>query len=90
MLPYIDPQHFKNDQYKSSKKSDVYSVGMLLWEISSGRQPFESFDKSAALKVEISNGKREAPVSDTPNGYNDIYKSIVCCNSFFTVYIYIF
>jgi serine/threonine protein kinase len=42
MIPYIDPQLFKkqmNDDKKysrASKKSDVYSVGILLWEISSG------------------------------------------------------
>ena len=50
MLPYIDPQHLKNGQYKENTKSDVYSVGVLLWEISSGRQPFESYDKPIALK----------------------------------------
>jgi hypothetical protein len=42
MILYIDPQFFKeltnnNDKnycYKANKKSDVYSVGMLLWDIS--------------------------------------------------------
>ncbi|PKY49641.1 hypothetical protein RhiirA4_465713 [Rhizophagus irregularis] len=33
-----------NNNYIENKKSDVCSVGVLLWEMSSGRQPFESFD----------------------------------------------
>jgi hypothetical protein len=61
----------------------VYSVGVLLWEISSGRRPFESYDddfKRIALMMEISNGKREIPVSDTPIDYVNIYTSmIICC-----------
>ena len=73
MVPYIDPQHFKKQ--KASKKSDVYSVGVLLWEISSGQKPFESYDSfPMALMNEISNGKRETPISDTPIEYINIYK----------------
>jgi hypothetical protein len=57
----------------------VYSVGVLLWEISSGRQPFESFDdhyKRAALLLEITNGKREIPIHNTPIDYVNIYTSM--------------
>lgn len=47
--------------------SDVYSVGVLLWEISSGRPPFytegEKYD--IGLIYEISEGLREKPVPDT-------------------------
>src|SRR5438876_6160128 len=42
ILPYIDPQRLKRK--RANKKSDVYSVGVLLWEISSGKKPFESYD----------------------------------------------
>jgi serine/threonine protein kinase len=86
MIPYIDPQHFKkqtNDDnknhYKANKKSDVYSVGVLLWELSSGKKPFETYDKpyqKPTLMLEILNGKRETPTSDTPIDYIKIYKSI--------------
>ncbi|GES97501.1 kinase-like domain-containing protein [Rhizophagus clarus] len=84
LLPYIDPQYFeeqtnnndKNYHYKANKKSDVYSVGVLLWEISSGQKPFESYDapyKQPRLILEILNGKRETPVSNTPIDYINIY-----------------
>ncbi|KAF0550257.1 kinase-like protein [Gigaspora margarita] len=44
MLAYIEPQCFIVPRYKRDKKSDVYRFGIILWEISSGRPPFESFD----------------------------------------------
>ena len=85
MVPYIDPQRFK--KLASNEKSDVYSVSVLLWEISSGQKPFSSYDESCFLKTallyEILNGKRETPISDTPIDYIDIYKSMnliyYCC-----------
>src|SRR4051794_35475071 len=82
MLPYIDPQYFKqqtnNENYKANKKSDVYSVGVILWEISSGQNPFKSYDRpnqKPALMMEILNGKREIPVFGTPIDYVNVYKS---------------
>jgi serine/threonine protein kinase len=77
MVPYIDPQCIKK-QKRPNKKSDVYSVGVLLWEISSGRKPFESHDNIYAIALinEILNGKRENPVSGTPIGYIKIYSSM--------------
>ena len=84
MLPYIDPRHFKrqtnNDNYKANKKSDVYSVGVILWEISSGQGPFKSYNKpyqKPALMMEILNGKRETPIIGTPIDYINIYTSII-------------
>ena len=81
MLPYIDPQCFKeqtnNGHYKANKKSDVYSVGVLLWEISSGKTPFESYNSfnSAVLIYKILGGEREAPAPDVPIDYIKIYES---------------
>ena len=86
MIPYIDPRHFENqingdvNRYKANEKSDVYSVGVILWEISSGRKPFESYDKlhqKLELMMEILNGKREDPISNTPKDFIRIYKSIL-------------
>ncbi|PKK77855.1 kinase-like protein [Rhizophagus irregularis] len=90
MLPYIDPLLFKdqkepkeqtnNEQhYKANKKSDVYSVGVLLWEISSGRLPFESY-YSHTLITELQNGKRESPVPGMPDKYVEVYTSCWQCN----------
>ena len=94
MVPYIDPQHFKqpnnkkNKHYKTSKKSDVYSVSVLLWEISSGQKPFKSDDDSyypVILVSKILDGKRETPVSGTPIDYINIHTSIILYCIFFNV-----
>ena len=75
MIPYYDPQLFKGQ--KANKKSDVYSVGVLLWEISSGKEPFDSCDSIPAVTLyKISEGKREIPVPGTPIDYINIYTSM--------------
>ena len=40
MVAYIEPQCFIIDNYKRNEKSDIYSLGVLIWEISSGKPPF--------------------------------------------------
>ena len=77
VIPYIDPKSFSRRQkYQLNEKSDVYSVGVLLWEISSGYPPFHtegSYD--IALALDISQGHRETVVPDTPDEYVKIYTS---------------
>ncbi|CAJ0913509.1 17671_t:CDS:2, partial [Entrophospora sp. SA101] len=74
IVPYIDPQCFKindNKVYKPNKKSDVYSVGVLLWELSSNRPPFSNLDQvqQRTLHFHISQGIREEPIPNTPDEY---------------------
>jgi len=88
VVPYIDPKSFNRRQsYILNEKSDVYSVGVLLWEISSGHPPFyEPYDIGLAL--EISQGQREKTVPDTPDEYAKLYigKYIYINNLFVNVY----
>ncbi|KAF0411260.1 calmodulin-dependent protein kinase [Gigaspora margarita] len=43
LMQYTDPQYLEtHETYKLNKSSDVYSIGVLLWEISSGIVPFKS------------------------------------------------
>ena len=75
MVPYVDPKSFNRRQrYVLNEKSDVYSVGILLWEISSGCPPFHTerpYDIGLAL--EILQGRREKTVPDTPDDYAKLY-----------------
>uniref|UniRef100_U9UA34 Protein kinase domain-containing protein n=1 Tax=Rhizophagus irregularis (strain DAOM 181602 / DAOM 197198 / MUCL 43194) TaxID=747089 RepID=U9UA34_RHIID len=81
MITYIDPQVFNrkrdsNNQiqlYSLNKKSDVYSIGILLWEISSGRPPFCNEPCDVGLAMEILHGLREKPIPNTPEDYIKIY-----------------
>ena len=79
VIPYVDPKSFNNQNnstqiYSLNGKSDVYSVGVLLWELSSGRPPFidnKSYDDN--LAAEILQGLRETVISNTPDDYVKLY-----------------
>ncbi|GBB95591.1 hypothetical protein RclHR1_02570025 [Rhizophagus clarus] len=75
VIPYVDPKSFNNDDYKLSNKSDVYSVGVLLWQISSGREPFKDkgFDYDLRLVISINDGLREKIIDGTPVEYSELY-----------------
>ncbi|POG61389.1 kinase-like domain-containing protein [Rhizophagus irregularis DAOM 181602=DAOM 197198] len=72
VVPYIDPKKFNIQPYSLDKKSDIYSIGVLLWEISSGQLPFDEIS-SYGLIVRIPQGLREIPVPDTPTAYVNLY-----------------
>jgi len=64
-LPYIDPKSlYKN--YKLNKQSDVYSIGVLMWQISSGYRPFHAENYDISLTLDIIDGKREEIINGTP------------------------
>nr|CAG8543366.1 5352_t:CDS:10 [Entrophospora candida] len=71
VLPYVDPQCIKQ-VYKPNKKSDVYSVGVLLWELTSGYPPFSNLD-SYQIYASIFGGIREEPIPNTPDKYVNLY-----------------
>ena len=77
VVPYVDPKSFnQNNKYSLDEKSDIYSVGVLLWEISSGRPPFYNEDKSydMGLAPDILQGlSLETPIPNTPEDYIKIY-----------------
>src|ERR1700734_2513916 len=77
MIEYIEPQCFKDRKYVRREKSDIYSLGVLLWEITSGRPPFfdpESQSINAWLCQYIGEGHREEPIPGTPLEYQKLYQ----------------
>jgi serine/threonine protein kinase len=78
-IPYIDPKSFIKSTttlYLLNKKSDVYSTGVLLWEISSGQPPFHGIDYDVGLALSISQGLRETPIPGTSEDYIKIYTGV--------------
>jgi serine/threonine protein kinase len=73
MIPYMDPQCLKIKNYKKDKKSDIYSLGVLLWEITSGRPPF-SESTEFMVSSYIINNVREEPIEGTPSEYQELYQ----------------
>ncbi|GBC21947.2 kinase-like domain-containing protein [Rhizophagus irregularis DAOM 181602=DAOM 197198] len=59
--------------YVLNNKSDVYSIGVLLWEISSGQPPFHDIPYDVGLALSILQGLRETPIPNTSIDYIKIY-----------------
>jgi serine/threonine protein kinase len=74
----MEPKRLIDSKYTYTKSSDIYSFGVLMWEISSGYPPFKDHDDERSLICHISNGNRETTISDTPIEYENLYK--VCWN----------
>ncbi|PKK64231.1 kinase-like protein [Rhizophagus irregularis] len=87
LIYYIEPKMLKpyslnlysSNPYSLNQKSDVYSLGVILWEISSGQPPFKDESYNDNLIMKILKGYRESIVSNTPLDYSILY--IECCNN---------
>ena len=73
MVPYIDPKILIDNNLTFNEKSDVYSIGVLLWEISSGIPPFYKEEYDLSLMYKISKGRRETILLNTPNDYAKLF-----------------
>ena len=71
MVSYIDPEVVAGNN-SFGFESDVYSIGVLLWEISSGKPPFNG-ENNFNLMTKIIQGQRETIVPDTPDYYVNLY-----------------
>ncbi|RIA86622.1 kinase-like domain-containing protein [Glomus cerebriforme] len=71
-LPYIAPEVIAGKN--TTIASDIYSIAMLMWEISSGQPPFNNYKHDYYLAMNIINGIRPRIVSGTPIKYKNLMK----------------
>ena len=71
-LPYIAPEVISGKE--TTFKSDIYSFGILMWEISSGQPPFSNYKHDFDLAMNIINGIRPKVVTGTPLEYKNLMK----------------
>ena len=71
----MDPRYL--GLFSKNKSSDIFGLGIILWEISSGNPPFEiEFSSNFDLLNNISKGKMEIAIPGTPHKYKEIYTGI--------------
>ncbi|UZO00329.1 uncharacterized protein OCT59_001580 [Rhizophagus irregularis] len=77
VLPYIAPEVLNGKPYTLS--SDIYSFGVVMAEVSSGKPPFYKRNHDSSLALEICNGLRPGFGKGTP----EIYKKLAhrCMNA---------
>lgn len=73
LIPFVDPRKLNDQDYELNKKSDVYSYGVIMWQVSSGIQPFYNHKYDGNLSLSIVNGKREKIINNTPLEYGNLY-----------------
>ncbi|RGB31347.1 kinase-like domain-containing protein [Rhizophagus diaphanus] len=71
-LPYIAPEVIIGKE--QTFKSDIYSIAMLMWEVSSGQPPFNNYEHDYDLAMNIVNGIRPKIVTGTPLEYKNLMK----------------
>ena len=72
-IAYMEPKRILDPKFPYTKSSDIYSFGVLMWEISSGYPPFKDIENKIALAVSINTGIREVTISGTPEEYEKLY-----------------
>ncbi|POG59801.1 kinase-like domain-containing protein [Rhizophagus irregularis DAOM 181602=DAOM 197198] len=71
-LPYIAPEVIVGREYTLA--SDIYSIAILMWEISSGQTPFINYEHENDIVMNVINGIRPKIVPGTPLEYKNLMK----------------
>ncbi|RIA95073.1 kinase-like domain-containing protein, partial [Glomus cerebriforme] len=72
VMPYVAPEIFNYEII--SKASDIYSLGMIMWECTTGYKPFADVEHDHTLIYKIFNGIRPEITKDTPGFFANLMK----------------
>ncbi|POG63962.1 kinase-like domain-containing protein [Rhizophagus irregularis DAOM 181602=DAOM 197198] len=73
IIPYVAPEVLQGQNY--TKASDIYSYGMIMWELMTGRRPFWDRNHDTDLIIEICDGFRPPIVTNAPEDYIELMQS---------------
>ncbi len=70
IISYMAPEILQGKKYTTA--SDIYSFGMIMWEVMTGRKPFWDQNDNAELMIKICDGLRPPTANaHAPKGYNN-------------------
>jgi serine/threonine protein kinase len=75
IMPYIAPEVLNRSASNSSAytfASDIYSFGIIMWEIAIGKNPFAGVEYDANLALAICDGKRPKIPDGIPPEYKEL------------------
>ncbi|CAI2167600.1 17999_t:CDS:2 [Funneliformis geosporum] len=92
IIPYIAPEIFQKQNFcetlindsniecrSHTKASDIYSFGIIMWELMAGRRPFWDQNYDTDLIIKICDGIRPPIVTNAPEGFINIMQE--CWNA---------
>jgi serine/threonine protein kinase len=76
VVPYVDPKILDPKiPYGLTKKSDIYSMGVIFWQLTSCSSPFNFKTRDpASITLEILNGVREESIPNTNVKFINLYQ----------------
>ncbi|XP_050000357.1 mixed lineage kinase domain-like protein [Alexandromys fortis] len=60
---YISPERLENPYHKYDRQDEIYSFGIVLWEIVTGKIPFQGCDSKKIYKL-VAEGQKQEPVGE--------------------------
>src|SRR6266542_659571 len=77
VISYMAPEILQGKEYTMA--SDIYSFGMIMWELMTGRMPFWDQAQDTELIIKICDGLRPPIVTNASEGYIKLMQE--CWNS---------